>query len=209
MEIEDKIARILSAMTALPTRPRRKLIALAGPPASGKSTLAQALQQRLGDLGRPCGLLAMDGFHLDNPVLDRRGLVARKGAPETFDLAGFRSLLARLPQEDEVVTPVFDRVLDRAIAGADVITRDHRVVIVEGNYLLLDEPGWRDLGRVWDLSVFLPDDLETLERRLVARWIAHGHDAPSARARALGNDIPNARRVLDHRLASDLDLPGA
>ena len=186
----------------------RFTLAIAGPPGAGKSTLSQALVEALARLGSSAVIVPMDGFHLDNGELDRLGLRARKGAPETFDLAGFDALLSRLTLEDDVVIPVFDRVLDLARAGAARVTAGTRIRIVEGNYLLLDEPGWRELARHFDLTVFLDVPDAELERRLVERWLTHGHDEQAARARALSNDIPNARRVVARSRAADFILPG-
>ena len=186
----------------------RFTLAVAGPPGAGKSTLAKTLAGALAGRGSDTAIVPMDGFHLDNDELDRLGLRARKGAPETFDLAGFDALLARLAQEDDVVIPVFDRTLDLARAGAARVTASARIRIVEGNYLLLDEPGWRDLACHFDMTVFLEVPERELERRLVQRWLDHGHDAQAARARAQANDIPNARRVAAGSRPADLVLAG-
>lgn len=174
----------------------RRLIAVAGPPASGKTTLAHVLHEALVARGVPAGLLAMDGFHLDNSILKRRGLLERKGAPETFDLAGFAALLDRVRRGEEVIAPTFDRSLDKSIAGVFEIAGDTSVIVVEGNYLMLDEPGWRELQRFWDDAVYLDVAEAVLEKRLLQRWRDHGLDDEEARRRAEGNDIPNARRIL-------------
>ena len=138
----------------------------------------------------------MDGYHLDNAVLAERGLTARKGAPETFDVDGLARDLARIRAGDrDVVVPVFDRTLDLARAGARVIRPAHRVVLVEGNYLLLDQPPWDALAPHFDRTLFLSVDRAELRRRLVDRWLAHGLDPAAATARAEGNDLPNAEVV--------------
>jgi fructokinase len=200
--------RLAAAVLALPERADRTLVALAGPPGAGKSTLAAAVVPRLAAAGRRARVVPMDGFHYDNAVLGERGLVARKGAPETFDVAGLAHLLARLRREDEVAIPLFDRAADLARAAAAVVTAADRTLIVEGNYLLLDEDPWRGLAAAFDLRVALEVPEAELEARLVARWTAHGLDAAAARARALGNDLPNARRVARRRLPADLVLAG-
>jgi len=148
----------------------------------------------------------MDGFHLDNAVLDARGLRARKGAPETFDAAGFIALIERLRSGAEVVYPLFDRARDLSIAGAGVVPTDCDFVIVEGNYLLFNEDPWSALARMWDVSAWLDTSEETVRERCIARWLAHGHTEPQARARAEGNDLANARRVLAARLPADVVL---
>ncbi len=200
--LKARIQAVAELMRALPEG-RRCLIAIAGPPGAGKSTLAAALVR---ELGPTAALVPMDGFHFDNDVLAARGLRDRKGAPETFDLAGFSDLLGQLTCEDEVAIPVFDRVQDKVFAAGTVVRAGHRWVIVEGNYLLLDEPGWRDLARYWDLALYLDAPHDVLEERLVHRWLDHGMTLEDARAWALGNDIPNARRVAAARLPADAVL---
>ncbi|WP_176086266.1 nucleoside/nucleotide kinase family protein [Martelella sp. HB161492] len=180
---------------------RRLVIGIAGPPGSGKSTMAAALAAALIARDRAAVILPMDGFHLANRLLEEKGLLSRKGAPETFDRFGFASALktVRLDQQ-EVFVPEFDREQDLAIAAAISIAPEDRIVIVEGNYLLLDEPGWRDLRHMLDFTVFLDPPLNLLEERLVRRWRDHGLDAEAAEQRARENDIVNAKRVLAHRL---------
>jgi pantothenate kinase len=185
----------------------RTLVALAAPPAAGKSTLAEVLRGEIdARLGEGSAIVVpMDGFHLDNAVLESRGLLARKGAPETFDAAGFVALVGRLRRESEVVVPLFDRDRDLSVAGAAVVRPGHRVILLEGNYLLLDRPPWD--GLVWDLSIWIDAPRDELERRLIARWLGYGLDPEAARARALGNDVPNARLIVAHSRAADLVVP--
>ena len=97
----------------------------------------------------------MDGFHLDNHVLDALGLRHRKGAPQTFDVAGLLALLARLQSEDVLYYPTFDRARDLSIAGSGQITAETTTVVVEGNYLLLDAPQWREIAGFAHAKVFL------------------------------------------------------
>jgi len=180
----------------------RKIIAVAGPPASGKTTLAQTLADRLNN----CSYLSLDGFHLDNSILIKRGLRNRKGSPETFDVNGFADLLRRLEKKEEIFVPAFDRDTERAINCAYPIPYHDDLVIVEGNYLLLDEPIWRDLSDYWNLTVFLELDLRSLKRRLTKRWIAQGFDEQEAEVWIETNDLPNAHRVLRNRIPEDITL---
>ena len=184
----------------------RKLIAVAGAPASGKSLLGAALRDALCHDGLRAELVPMDGFHLDNRILDARGLRARKGAPETFDVAGFIALAQRLRTEDEVVYPLFDRARDLSIAGAGVLVPSCEMVIIEGNYLLFDEHPWSGLASLWDFSIWLDTPEETILQRCVARWLAHGHDPEAARSRAERNDLANAHRIMAARLPADMTL---
>jgi len=184
-------------ITALPpAKTRRLLVAIAGPPGSGKSTLAEALVAELIARGRAVVLMPMDGFHLDDRLLDPRGLLPRKGAPETYDFRGFAATVERVRHEETVVLPVFDRSREIAIAGAEEIAADTEIVVVEGNYLCLDEAPWRDLMSCWDYSVFLNVSLPELERRLVQRWLDQGLSPETAETKAKSNDILNAKRVI-------------
>lgn len=186
----------------------RYLIGIAGAPGSGKSTLSSELARRLNAQGRKTVVVPMDGFHLDNGILDARGLRARKGAPETFDAPGFLRLVRALKTGDEVFAPVFDRTRDIAIAGAVAVPAAARVVIVEGNYLMFDEDPWRDLAPLWDVSVRVDVPMPELRARLIQRWLSLNHSSTIATRRAEGNDIPNAQRVIDKALPCDFNLNG-
>lgn len=191
----------------------RFMVAIAGPPGSGKSTVSEALAGLLASR-RPasCGLVPMDGYHYDNAVLAARGLLARKGAPTTFDTGGLLADLQRIKTGSrDVAVPVFDRSADLARAAARIIESSLRIVLVEGNYLLLDDEAWAPISDLFDLTVFLQVDLAELERRLIRRWLDHGLDPTAARERALRNDIPNAQLTLArsrpaHIVLSDLEL---
>ncbi len=187
----------------------RLIVAIAGAPAAGKSTLAEALCQKINALSaaQPSVVVPMDGFHYDNAILDARGYRARKGAPHSFDADGFRALLSRLKSETgDIAIPVFDRSMDLARAGAAMVTAQHQILLVEGNYLLLDQPVWCDLRQYFDLSIFLQVPLPVLEQRLIQRWLDHGADYEAARARALANDIPNAQTVTEQSGKADFIL---
>ncbi len=148
----------------------------------------------------------MDGFHLDNHILDARGHRARKGAPHTFDAAGFVHAIRRLGDEDEVILPVFDRTHDIAIAGMQPVGPHTETAVIEGNYLLLRDAPWNELHALWDFSVFLEVTEEELARRLIQRWIDHDHSPEDAKARAMSNDIPNARRVRAESVQADFTI---
>jgi fructokinase len=195
----------LREVRTLAARQHRVFVGVAGPPASGKSALAGELADALGLNGITAVVVPMDGFHLDNAVLDDLGLRARKGAPETFDLGGFRTLLNRLAgSENPVYLPVFDRSRDLSVAAGRTVTVASRVLIFEGNYLLFDEPGWRDLREGWDLSIWLDTPIDTVRDRCLARWDRHGLTPEAARARTEMNDLRNARRVAQNRLPADI-----
>lgn len=202
-DITLRAARAILALPA-PLPGQRRLVAIAGAPASGKSTLAEALPDMLESRGRRAALIPMDGFHLDNRILDARGLRARKGAPETFDAAGLAALLIRAKQGEPVIHPVFDRSRDIAIAGAGEVPEDVDLVLVEGNYLLLREPPWNALWPLWDLTIALHVPEDELRARLLERWRGHGLSPGEAAVKTEGNDLPNARFVAANSTKADL-----
>jgi len=192
----------------------RLVIGIAGPPASGKSTLAEAVVAHLNRAGATpatkAALLPMDGYHLDNHLLEARGLLARKGAPETFDATGFCAAVSSLHSVDsQMFFPGFDRDLDMTIANALSVAPDDRVVVVEGNYLLLRQAPWSALNALFAVTVFLSPGLGILEDRLRQRWIDHGLDPEAARRRARQNDLVNARLVMEQSAPADLLLDQA
>lgn len=206
---ENMAGMLLDRVLATPRAGRRRLVALAGPPASGKSTLAEHLADLLSRSGCAATVVPMDGFHLDNRILDTRGLRHRKGSPASFDVSGLLRLVAALASDDEVFFPTFDRRRDLAIAGSGLVGPTCDTAIVEGNYLLYDAPGWRDLSRLWDLSIRLEVPRDTLEARLVDRWLAQGHTQTQAEARARENDLANATLLTRAALPADVTLATA
>lgn len=186
----------------------RFLVAIAGPPASGKSTLSAALSSHLNNSHPVRSIVVpMDGFHLDNERLEELGLLHRKGAPETFDFGGFAHLLTRLRgSEQAVYYPTFDRHLDKAIAGHGVVRAEDQIILVEGNYLLLEEKPWSRLKDLFDFSMFLDTPPAVFRERLVQRWLDHDHSLEDAEARTMSNDIPNATRVGDGSRVADLRI---
>lgn len=186
--------------------PARVLVAIAGPPASGKTTLADELARRLTAQKCQTVVVPQDGFHLDNQVLEDRGQLNRKGAPQTFDGAGFVHMVRRLKERVDVAVPTFDRTRDISIAGARIVPASAEVIIVEGNYLLYDDAPWFNLAPLWTLSVRLDVPIEELRARLIQRWLGHGLSRTAATRRATSNDVPNAQSVLDHALPATLTL---
>lgn len=199
----SEIAHLVATIFRRAANTRRFIVAIAGPPAAGKSTSAAELAALFPQ--DSAAVVGMDGFHYDDAVLRQLGLANRKGAPETFDVDGFESLLMRLRAADrDVAIPVFDRRQELSRAAAEIVRRDTKFLIVEGNYLLLDEQPWSRLAPLFDFTVFLDVPREEIERRLVARWATHGRSAEAARRWIDTNDMPNAERILARRRKSDV-----
>ena len=199
----------LVRLTAQSDPTRRIVVAIAGAPASGKSTLAERLVSGLNEIAEGCAaLLPMDGYHYDDRVLIERGLRARKGAPETFDVFGLLHMLDRLKrnEEDEIAVPVFDRDLEISRAGARLIPRAARVLIVEGNYVLLDEQPWSRLDAMFDFTVMVDAREDLLRQRLVDRWRSYGFTSAEIEAKVEGNDLPNSRYVVANSKPADYVL---
>jgi pantothenate kinase len=173
---------------------RRSLLGICGAPGAGKSTLAARL---VAALGERAVLVGMDGFHLAQRELARLGRAERKGAPDTFDAAGYVDLLERLRRggADTVYAPEFRREIEEPIACAVPVPPDVPLVVTEGNYLLLDDPPWHRVRPALDEVWFLAPDEPVRIARLIARHEAFGRSPAQARQRALGSDQANAVRV--------------
>ena len=149
----------------------------------------------------------MDGFHLDNELLLQKDLLKRKGAPETFDVGGLYELVVNARTDvGDIHYPLFDRALDRSLVDAGLLKSTTAVVVFEGNYLLLDAPIWDGLAELFDATVFLKPSLETLEKRLMDRWLGFGFTPEQAAMKVHDNDLRNARLVLEHSGVADLTL---
>lgn len=199
----SEIATIAATIFKRADKGRRFIVAIAGAPGAGKSTLSEKLLGLFPE--GSAAVVPMDGFHFDDAVLHKRGLRARKGAPETFDYRGFAALLRRIRSvEPDVAVPVFDRNMELARAGASVIDSEVKFVLVEGNYLLLDEAPWNELSPFFDFAIYLDLPRNELERRLMQRWRDHGKSDKEARDWIAGNDLPNIERVMQKRRPADL-----
>ena len=199
----SEMAHIAATIFKRASKAQRFVVAIAGPPGSGKSTLSAALRGVLPDGASE--VVPMDGFHYDDAILARRGLSARKGAPETFDFAGFEALLRRIRSgEPDIAIPVFDRGMELSRAAAEIVSADVKFVLVEGNYLLLDEEPWSRLAPLFDFTIFVDVPRAELERRLRRRWHEHGRSEEDALAWIAGNDLPNIERVLARRRPPDM-----
>ncbi|MEP6851157.1 MAG: nucleoside/nucleotide kinase family protein [bacterium] len=191
--------RDLATRAAAMIGPSRRLLGLTGPPGAGKSTLATALIAAIGPTR--AALVGMDGFHLADGELARLSRTERKGAPDTFDRAGFVAALRRLREAQEVVyLPRFDRDLEAAIAGSQAVERSIPLLVVEGNYLL----NWPEVAELLDAVWYLDPDPSRRVASLIERHVAFGRSRLAAREWVLGSDEANAALVAADRDRADL-----
>ncbi|MFE4263718.1 nucleoside/nucleotide kinase family protein [Streptomyces sp. NPDC056883] len=188
----------------LAERGSRRILGIAGPPGAGKSTLAALIEDALGP--ERAVVVPMDGFHLAQAELERLGRAERKGAPDTFDVAGYVCLLRRLrqPGGPAVYAPAFDRSLEEPIAGSIAVAPGVPLVITEGNYLLHEAPEWAPVRHLLDEAWYLAPEETLRVQRLVDRHVRHGKDPAYARAWVARSDQPNARLVALGRHRADL-----
>ncbi len=203
------IADLLQRARGLVRDGRRAILGISGAPAAGKTTLAGELVRALAT--DRVAHVPMDGFHLADAELDRLGRRDRKGAPDTFDPLGYAALLRRLREdEDDVVyAPGFERVIEQPIAGAVPVPRTARLIVTEGNYLLVDDPLWSRVRPLLDEVWYVDSDDEDRLRRLVDRHRRFGKDEAAALAWATGTDERNARVIRATRHRADLIVPAA
>jgi pantothenate kinase len=204
----DALVRRAAGLVDGPGGGRRALLGIAGEPGAGKSTLAETLRAALVTGGVPTALVGMDGFHLANSALEERGLLEVKGAPETFDVDGYLALLRRLrePADRVVWAPEFRREIEDAVAAVVPVGPEVRLVITEGNYLLLDGP-WRGVRDLLDECWLVTVPPELRRHRLAARHQFYGRPEAAAWQRTLGSDERNARIVAATGHLADLVVP--
>lgn len=185
---------------------QRRVLGITGAPGAGKGTVAERV---LGELDGRAVIVPMDGFHLANVQLRRLGRQDRKGAPDTFDAAGYVSLLRRVKDAGETVyAPEFHREIEESYAGAIAVPPDVPLVITEGNYLLLDTPPWSEVRELLDECWFLAPDDEARVQRLVARHVSHGRTPAEAEEWVRRSDEANAALIASTRARADLVVVG-
>jgi pantothenate kinase len=196
--IVGEIDTLVGRARELAARGDRAILGIAGAPGGGKSTLAAALVEALGE---EAVLVPMDGFHLAQEELVRQGIRDRMGAPHTFDSAGFAALLRRLRAAEETVyAPAFRREIEEPIAGAIAVPPEVPLVVTEGNYLLL----WDEVRPLLDEAWYVEMDEETRLRWLIARHVEFGKTPAEAEAWVMRSDQANAEVVAATRGRADL-----
>lgn len=182
---------------------RRIILGITGPPGAGKSTIAIAIGAVL---GLEASVIPMDGFHFSNAVLASLDRGSRKGAPDTFDVDGYAALLGRVRcgENGTVYVPSFSRDLDEPLAGDLAVPPATRIVLTEGNYLLLQRDGWERVRPLLDEVWYVDVDQALRLERLTSRHRIFGKDDAAARAWATGPDEANARAVAALRATADL-----
>ena len=202
-QLADQKAALVRIQEHLEKSSERVLIGIIGKPGAGKSTLSKFLMGKLPK--ELVTVVPMDGYHLSNKVLKELKRSDRKGAPDTFDVAGFVSLVKRIrsEQSQNIYYPIFDRAIEESIAAQGVVTSATKVVIIEGNYLLHDEGGWEVINDLLDESWMVDVDDDKRISRLISRHIAYGKDPEAAKAWAKGTDEVNAKLIERGRTRAD------
>lgn len=188
---------------------RRVMIAIAGAPGSGKSTIAEHVVDVLNaGEGVSAALFPMDGFHYDDAVLEEMKRRPFKGAIDTFDAHGLRHMLERLKanEDDKVAVPVFDRAIEIARAGGRLIPQSVDIIVCEGNYLLASQSPWDRLKQIFDLTVFVDVDEDDLRARLRDRWRSFGLGEDEINRKVEENDLPNGRFIISASTEPDLRI---
>ena len=202
-QLADQKAALARIQEHLEKSSERVLIGIIGKPGAGKSTLSKFLMAKISK--ELVTVVPMDGYHLSNKVLKDLKRSDRKGAPDTFDVAGFVSLVKRIRSEQtqNIYYPIFDRAIEESIAAQGVVTSATKVVIIEGNYLLHDEGGWEVVNDLLDESWMVDVDDDKRISRLISRHIAYGKDPEAAKAWAKGTDEVNAKLIERGRTRAD------
>lgn len=203
------VAELAAGVAARIPKGRRYMLGIAGPPAAGKSTLSQNLAAAVrAEHAVPAEIAPMGGFHKTSAELDAVGARPRKGAPDTFDVTGFVERLKALrgaPLGRCVPWPIYDRDLHDPVPDA-IVFAAQRLAVVEGNYLLLEQPGWAEVRPQLDEVWYLDAEDKVIEQRLVDRHLRGGKTIEQARVKIADSDMPNARLIAGTRDRAEIVL---
>jgi len=205
LTLDDAVQRARAMLTSR----KRKILGIAAAPGAGKSTLAARLLETLGDQVQ---MVPMDGYHLANSELQRLGRAGRKGAPDTFDAAGYVNLLRRIQTQqvgETIYAPEYRRELEEGIAGAIAIEASTPLIVTEGNYLLMEEGAWAGVRGLLDEAWFLDIDSSLRQQRLLERHMRFGRTRQAALEWIAVTDEPNAQRIARTRHRADWVVNGA
>lgn len=184
----------------------RVIFGVIGKPGAGKSTVSQKVKERFPE--DDVAIISMDGYHLSNEVLDVQAKRDRKGAPDTFDVDGFVTLLAKVKSftNEKITFPIFHREIEASVADEGVIFSTAKLIIVEGNYLLSTENGWGEVRQYLDKSwvIKLPDEVRMA--RLIRRHVESGKSHLDAESWARGSDENNAQFIASTEHLADFTL---
>jgi len=185
---------------------KRTLVGIVGKPGAGKSTVVELIQKKYGPL--EVSVIPMDGFHLSNEELINLGRRDRKGAPDTFDVSGFISLIKKVKQEPQVnhKFPIFHREIEASVNDEGIVSKESKVIVIEGNYLFSEEHNWSGLFPLLDHTWFIEIDDDVRIERLIARHIRYGKTPVEAENWSRGSDEANARfiEITAHRASNTL-----
>ncbi|MFQ6226288.1 nucleoside/nucleotide kinase family protein [Nocardia sp. NPDC002869] len=206
---EVSVAELAANVAARIPQGRRHVLGIAGPPAAGKSTLSQNLAAtvRAGH-AVPAEIAPMDGFHKTSAELDAVGALHLKGEPHTFDVAGFVArlkVLREAPLGRRIPWPLYDRDLHDPVPDA-IVFAAQQLAVVEGNYLLLEQPGWAEVRAQLDEVWYLDAADDVIEQRLTVRHLQGGRTIEQAQVKIADSDMPNARLIAGTRDRADIVL---
>lgn len=205
-QLVDLAQELIERLSRIPVR-HRFFLGITGNPAAGKSTLAEKLALLVNNkVDHELAIVVpMDGFHLENEILDNRKLRHLKGIPETFDANGFIDLLEILHTEYEkpIPCPVYDRNIHSPVAGGVIVQTWHKLIITEGNYLLLRKKPWESVRSLLDEVWFIEAPEDIIMNRLIERHMAGGMNITEARKKIESTDLPNARIIEETRKYAD------
>lgn len=193
--------RLLS--TYKKNKDKRILLGITGVPGAGKSTLAELLMQNINTAlnEERAIVIPMDGYHYHNDILIEKGLLPLKGIPQTFDAQRFVNLIQEIASEkmEKLYCPSYDRALHNPVEDSIVIENRHKIVIVEGNYLLFDTDPWKKLADLFTESWFIETPLTTTQERLIERHMRTGRSLEEALSKISSTDAPNAELIMQTR----------